>query len=171
MLLSVSFKEKEKEKIIILFLKDSSEFCPECLTECEIIQYSTQSSYAYYPNVNAKDRVLQRVRNHFRFDEMVNADLNLSDGSSSNRHANLRNNIVGVEISASPYATEILTESPVYTWVDLISSIGGQTGLFTKNYFFLFNLNSIFYLGLWIGVSLISFVEIIELLYLLINRI
>ena len=40
----------------------------------------------------------------------------------------LLDDIVAVEISASPYATEILTESPLYTWVDLISSIGGQTG-------------------------------------------
>ena len=40
----------------------------------------------------------------------------------------LRDNIVAVEISASPYATEVLAESPMYTWVDLISSIGGQAG-------------------------------------------
>jgi len=47
---------------------------------------------------------------------------------SNNRKGNLLNDIVAVEISASPYATETLAESPVYTWVDLISSIGGQTG-------------------------------------------
>ncbi len=89
--------------------------CGECLPECEIIQYSVQSSYAKYPNVNAYDKVLKRVQNHFR--------------GSSYRETPLRDNIVAVEITASPYPTEILTESSVYTWVDLISSIGGQTGL------------------------------------------
>ncbi|CAM4861079.1 unnamed protein product [Rotaria socialis] len=67
---------------------------------------------------------------------------------SNNRKVSLLDNIVAVEVSASPVATEILAESPMYTWVDVISSIGGQTGL-------------------WIGVSLISFVEIAELLFLL----
>jgi hypothetical protein len=58
----------------------------------------------------------------------MNAALNKSQGASANRNAELRDNIVAVEITVSPYATEILTESPMYTWVDLISSIGGQTG-------------------------------------------
>lgn len=57
------------------------------------------------------------------------------DGSStlSSRRTKLTNNIVAVEISASPYATEFLTESPVYTWVDLISNIGGQTSEYEQN--------------------------------------
>ncbi len=46
----------------------------------------------------------------------------------NSRKETLLDDIVAVEISASPYATEILAESPMYTWVDLISSIGGQTG-------------------------------------------
>jgi hypothetical protein len=44
------------------------------------------------------------------------------------RKETLLNDIVALGISASPYATETLAESPMYTWVDLISSIGGQTG-------------------------------------------
>lgn len=55
---------------------------------------------------------------------------NLSTNCLQMRKENLLENIVAVEISASPYATEILAESPMYTWVDLISSIGGQTGRF-----------------------------------------
>lgn len=64
------------------------------------------------------------MKNYFRFDRNVNDELT-SDGSS--RRTKLKDNIVAVEITASPYATEILTESPVYTWVELISNIGGQT--------------------------------------------
>jgi hypothetical protein len=114
---------------MILFLLDSSASCPECLPECEIIQYSVQSSYAAYPNNPAKNKIENRVRNYFRFDPRVNDDLsNTTTRSSSGHRPRIHNNIVAIEISASPYPTEILTQSPVYTWVDLISSIGGQTG-------------------------------------------
>ncbi|CAF0866573.1 unnamed protein product [Rotaria sordida] len=130
---------------------NSSELCQECLPECEIIQYSVQSSYARYPNPKAYPQVLKRVQTHFRRSTQVNSSSNTSNELLTNFRPGLRDNIVAVEISASPYATEILTGSPMYTWVDLISSIGGQTGL-------------------WIGVSLISFVEITELLHLLILR-
>ncbi len=109
----------------------------ECLPECVNIQYSVQSSYAYYPNVNAHGKVLQRVQKHFHMDREVHEDLNNTNRLSPNHPTGLRDNIVAVEISASPYATEILTESPVYTWVDLISSIGGQTGRDMKKNFFL----------------------------------
>ncbi|CAF0810778.1 unnamed protein product [Adineta ricciae] len=126
---------------------DSRKLCPECLPECEIIQYSIQSSHADYPNRNSYEKVFHRLEQHFRLtqNQQQSQRLNISHPSM------LRDHIVAVEISASPYPTEILTESPVYTWIDVISSIGGQTGL-------------------WIGISLIGFIEILELLYVVINR-
>ncbi|CAM4756955.1 unnamed protein product [Rotaria magnacalcarata] len=128
---------------------NSSESCQECLPECEFIQYSVQSSYAHYPNMKANGHVSKRVQQHFIRDKRNNES---SSGTElANVYMGIRDNIVAVEISASSDPTEILTESPMYTWVDLISSIGGQTSL-------------------WIGVSLISLVEIAELLYLLLNR-
>ncbi|CAF0787553.1 unnamed protein product [Rotaria sp. Silwood1] len=130
---------------------NSSKLCQECLPECEIIQYSVQSSYARFPNSNAHKQVSKRVSTHFGRIATLYDQLNISNELLANFRTGIHDNIVAVEISASPYATEILTESSMYTWVDLISSIGGQTGL-------------------WIGVSLISFVEITELLYLLIHR-
>ncbi|UJR16178.1 hypothetical protein I4U23_003088 [Adineta vaga] len=124
---------------------DSRKLCGECLPECDIVQYSIQSSYANYPNINSYKNVFQRVQKHFRRNEKMNTYFNKFQQSL------IRDNILVVEITASPYPTEILTESAVYTWIDLISSIGGQTGL-------------------WIGISLIGFVELLELLYLLLNR-
>lgn len=47
---------------------------------------------------------------------------------SNNRKMALLDNIIAVEISSSPIARENLAESPMYTWVDVISSIGGQAG-------------------------------------------
>ncbi|CAF5201385.1 unnamed protein product, partial [Rotaria magnacalcarata] len=126
---------------------NSRQHCPDCLPECEIIQYKVQSSFAAYPNTRSIEKVLQRVDKHFKAMGQSLVQSNTS-ACSNNRKVALLDNIVAVEISASPVATEILAESPMYTWVDVISSIGGQTGL-------------------WIGVSLISFVEIAELLFLL----
>ncbi|CAF2368910.1 unnamed protein product [Rotaria sp. Silwood2] len=105
-----------------------SKLCQECLPECEIIQYSVQSSYARYPNSNAYKQVSKRVRTHFGRIASSYASLNISNELLTNFRTVIRDNIVAVEISASPYPTEILMESPMYTWVDLISSIGGQTG-------------------------------------------
>lgn len=101
-----------------------------------------------FPNVNAVNKVWDRVRTHFRHDRNVTDYLTKPEGAASAGNRGLRGNILAVEISASPDVTEVLTETPVYTWVDLISSIGGQTGL-------------------WIGVSMINIVEILELIYLL----
>ncbi|UJR30356.1 hypothetical protein I4U23_017891 [Adineta vaga] len=125
---------------------NSIQYCPHCLPECELIQYTIQSSYADYPNFRSIEKVSKRIK---RFLRRINSTSyeNRSTCSKNPNEAFL-DDIVAVGITASPYATEILSESPMYTWVDLISSIGGQTGL-------------------WIGVSLISFVELVELLFLL----
>lgn len=104
-----------------MIFQDASLQCSECLPECECVQYSVESSYAYYPNVKARAHVTKRTKQHFN--RYKNNDSSLGAGG-------IRDNIVAVEISASVNPTEVLTESPIYTWVDLISSIGGQTGLF-----------------------------------------
>jgi hypothetical protein len=119
--------KKKKNKLFFFNLLDSKEFCPECLPECELIQYTIQSSYADYPNSRSTEKVLQRVANHLKNIGYTAMQLNTS-ACLNNRKGTLLDDIVAVEISASPYATEILAESPMYTWVDLISSIGGQTG-------------------------------------------
>ena len=107
---------------------DSKKACPQCLPECELIQYNIQSSYADYPNTRSADKVRQRLEKHLKTFRNSPTNANVSNVCSNTRKELLLDNIVAVEISASPYATEILSESPMYTWVDLISSIGGQTG-------------------------------------------
>ena len=116
---------------MILFYLDANSSCPDCLRECEVIQYSVQSSYAGYPNNPAKAEVDNRVRKHLHLEPRMSAHddyyTNSTGGSSGSRKGRLHNNIVAIEISSSQYPTEVLIESPMYTWVDLISSIGGQT--------------------------------------------
>ena len=117
--------QKEKKNNIHVFI-DSKVSCPECLPECELIQYTIQSSYADYPNTRSVDQVFQRVEKHIN---KVKHDIHPNTSACvNNRKEVLLDNIVAVEISGSPYATEVLAESPMYTWVDLISSIGGQAG-------------------------------------------
>lgn len=113
-----------------IFLSDSKQFCPHCLPECDLIQYTVQSSYADYPNTRSAEKVQTRVERYLRGLNYVPSS---GKFTSSNRKDFLLEDVVAVEISASPYATEILSESPMYTWVDLISSIGGQTGRGNKS--------------------------------------
>ena len=167
---SSKYFEERKIKLLLLnyfLLLDTIKNCAECLPECELVQYTVQSSYADYPNSRSTDKVLQRIEKYFN---NIGNKMTFPNTSTcyNSRRAILLDDIVAVGISASPYATEILSESPMYTWVDLISSIGGQTGklIFYMNYFF-HNIIFFPYSGLWIGVSLISFVEIAELLFLL----
>ena len=121
------FSHEENKKKLSEFIIESKEFCPECLPECELIQYTIQSSYADYPNSLSTDLISGRIEKHLkstanRPDRIPSACLN------SRKIISRLDGIIAVEISASPYATEVLVESPMYTWVDLISSIGGQTG-------------------------------------------
>lgn len=96
------------------------------MPECELIQYTIQSSYADYPNSVSTKLISSRIEKHLK--PTVNQTDRIPSACLDSRKTNLLDGIVAVEISASPYATEVLVESPMYTWVDLISSIGGQTG-------------------------------------------
>ena len=87
-----------------------------------------QSSYADYPNTRSEDNVVIRVEKHLKNNGYSPTTNSNASNCANSRKGSLLADIVAVQISASPYATEILTESAVYTWVDLISSIGGQTG-------------------------------------------
>ena len=113
--------------------------------------------------MRAAKKVKHRLERHLDAVRNGSSRANFSASCSNTRKDPLLDNIVAVEISASPYATEILTESPMYTWVDLISSIGGQTGTDLAGEAIDMKMRCV--LGLWIGVSLISFVEIAELLF------
>jgi hypothetical protein len=106
---------------------DSRKSCPECLPECQLVPYTIQSSYADYPNSRSIDKVVERIKKYFKNIGNITTNPNTSNCYNSQKRR-LLDDIVAVEISASPYATEILSESAMYTWVDLISSIGGQTG-------------------------------------------
>lgn len=111
----------------MFFYLDPREYCLECLPECELIQYKIQSSYAHYPNSRSTDKVLNRVEKYLKSRGYKMVPSNTSN-LLNNRKGLIPENIVAVEVSASPFATEILAESSMYTWVDVISSIGGQTG-------------------------------------------
>ncbi len=77
--------------------------------------------------MRSEDAVYQRIEKHLKSIK-YNINQSISSACANTRKETVLGDVVAVEISASPYATEVLTESPMYTWVDLISSIGGQTG-------------------------------------------
>ncbi|CAF1201522.1 unnamed protein product, partial [Didymodactylos carnosus] len=103
----------------------SSNKCTECLPECETFQYNIQTSYAQYPNSKSYGKVLKSILEHFKDDNRFL----LLQGKRKNCREIIQDNVVAVEITAGTYGTEILTETLMVSWTDLISSIGGQTGL------------------------------------------
>jgi hypothetical protein len=84
--------------------------------------------------MRSEDIVFNRIEKHLKAIGYNIEQSNIA-ACANNRRDTMLGDVIAVEISASPYATEVLTRSPMYTWVDLISSIGGQTGL-CRNYCF-----------------------------------
>jgi hypothetical protein len=62
----------------------------------------------------------------------------------------MQNNYVAVDVVCITTVVETYTESASINFVDLISNVGGQTGL-------------------WIGISFLSLMELVEMLYRLIR--
>ena len=62
----------------------------------------------------------------------------------------IENNYVGLDVVCQSPMLENLTEQPTITPIDVLSNVGGQSGL-------------------WIGVSFLSIMEFIEMLYRLVH--
>jgi hypothetical protein len=65
--------------------------------------------------------------------------------------SDVRLNYVGIDVICESTRVEVYTQKAAISPVDVISNVGGQTGL-------------------WIGISFLSLMEIIEMLYRLIRR-
>ena len=61
-LVSVEKIKIQKKRRNYFLFKIQRNHVRECLPECELIQYTIQSSYANYPSVKAFNKTLQRVK-------------------------------------------------------------------------------------------------------------
>jgi hypothetical protein len=114
-----------------------NEFCSNCTQECSTVDFRvTPSSFA------APSLPFASVTKSFV--ESVNVPL--PTDWTTNWLLEIQNNYVSFEVVCDSTQVENYTQDAAISTVDLISNVGGQTGL-------------------WIGISFLSMMEFIEMLY------
>ena len=117
------------------------EFCPECREECVSVRFSTKLS-----SVTAStDSLKAEIR---RFVEL--SDVPLPANWSSVWPAEIQKNFVELTVQCESLTVEHYNQTASISLVALLSNIGGQTGL-------------------WIGISFLSLMEVVEMVSRLIR--
>lgn len=127
------------------FMTDSSlyaKYCSFCLPQCSVTSFHIQpSAWKAPPEWLQEDIKL--------FAE--NSGIPLPTDWSSKWRSHVDASYLSVELIHESSVVENYTQTPTLTAVDLLSNVGGQTGL-------------------WIGVSFLSLMELAEMLYRLIRN-
>lgn len=125
-------------KIFTFYLKQIGDCFDLCPYECETVSFDLSTSYAQFPSNLLYGYLIQQES--YRL-----ADLFQVNSSREISHEMLASRTLGVYIYFDKIATTEITESASVTVANLFADIGGHLGLF-------------------IGVSLLSFVELFQLL-------
>ena len=112
-----------------------------CPQECKLTDFSIKLS----PLATPLEWQMPLIQ---RFVERTNVTLPLDWSTAWRTH--IHANYLSVSIQRETYVVENTTQKASISPVDVLSNIGGQTGL-------------------WIGISLLSIMELIEMLYRLIR--
>jgi hypothetical protein len=106
----------------------------KCPMECTKMKFNNYLSYSTYPS----DFYVNSIRNEKTFSKYF------SMNHKNDFDMNLKNNLVKLNVFYDSLSLVTLKESPTMTIIDLFSSIGGTLGLF-------------------LGMSILSFIEFIEI--------
>ncbi|RMZ92818.1 acid-sensing ion channel 1 [Brachionus plicatilis] len=107
-----------------------------CPLECQSVSFEIAKSENRYPSVNyAKDL----IKTHEKLSSLLRNKTNISI-------EDLRENILAVNVYYEHLKVTEIRQSPSITWDGLVGSVGGTLGLF-------------------LGISFLSFVELIDLLF------
>lgn len=119
-----------------------NEFCSNCTEACSTVDFIVTTS-----SVSAPSNALIG-----QFKQLVEASsVPLAANWSTNWVKEIEKNYVAVDIVAENTRVEKYNQEASTSSVDLVSNIGGNTGL-------------------WIGVSFLTVMEVVEMLYRLIRR-
>jgi hypothetical protein len=116
--------------------------CSDCSQECVIKQFPVQASSISTP----AEWQMEDIK---RFAE--NSSIPLPTDWNTTWRQHVRQNYLTINVVRETSIVENDTQTASITPVDLLSNIGGQTGL-------------------WIGISLLSIMELIEIIYRLIQN-
>ncbi len=117
------------------------EFCSNCSQQCSNVNFVVTPSAVAAPS-------LPYAYIAKRFVEAVSVPL--PSNWSTNWLYEVQNNYIVLEVVSETTQVENYTQNPSIGPVDLLSNVGGQTGL-------------------WIGISFLSLMELIEMLYRLVR--
>jgi hypothetical protein len=112
-------------------------YCSDCSQQCSIVDFAVQISSLLTPMEWQMGGIKQFVEN---------STIPLPSDWSTAWHTYIQTNYLAISVVRQSDIVENYTQSPKILEVDIISSIGGQTGL-------------------WIGMSFLSLMELIEMLY------
>lgn len=117
----------------------------QCPHECNLTSYDLSISYGEYPSQLSMNNLINSNRKQFEWAFQVNRKVDNS--TTAPRFSSLelaRASLVKIFVYFDEIKYTKISEAPTTTCVELIANIGGTLGLF-------------------IGISLLSFVEVIEL--------
>ena len=117
-------------------------YCPDCLPQCSITHFIVQKSAFSAPN----DWQMENLKAF-----VENSSVPLTSNWSTTWQQDIVKNYIGLVIMRETNIVENNTQSAKMGIVDVLSNIGGQTGL-------------------WIGISFLSIMELIEMIYRLIRH-
>ena len=119
-----------------------SNYCPDCTPECSTVDFNIKSSSLAAPPAFLFSDIEAFVKN---------SGVPVPDSLSTSCVNEIQSNYVSLMVSYETTRTELFTQQGTTEAVDVISNVGGQTGL-------------------WIGISFLSLMEIAEMLYRLLRR-
>jgi hypothetical protein len=114
-----------------------SNYCPDCTQECSTTDFTIKSSSLATPPAYLISSIVEFVES-----TNVTPPANWSTSSMSE----IQSSYLSMELSYETTRTEVYTEQATLSAVDVVSNVGGQTGL-------------------WIGISFLSLIEIAEMLF------
>lgn len=128
--------------LLDFFTKDLKEVCGDtnCPLECDSITYGTTISSVVYPS----EIFASRLKDNTEIQRLFG-------GRDDMTVAELRENMLGINVYYNTLSYISFTESAKTELVDLVAGIGGTLGLF-------------------LGISFLSFIEIFDLLFYLFLR-
>lgn len=115
--------------------------CPECTEECFHTDFILKSSSLSAPPVALFAEIKQFVES---------SNITLSSNWSTSWISEIPSNYVSLDVAYENVRTDLYTQQASLGPVDVLSNVGGQTGL-------------------WIGISFLSMMEIVEMIYRLIR--
>ena len=124
--------EKDLENLTFV-----EQYCSECNPACSTTDFVVAPSSSAAPSKVYAEELKSKIES---FQAPLSANWNTSWMSD------IENNYVGLDVVCQSAMLESLTEQPSIRPMDVLSNVGGQSGL-------------------WIGVSFLSVMELIEMLY------